>query len=441
MAAGSTRPANECFVSRLKRPVNARGVALEVLLRTEQGGAWADRALTAEASKANLDRRDRAFAAQLAAGTIKAQRVLDAMVLALGKRDPDDLDAETRSIVRLGAYQLVMLDRVPPHAAVSTSVDLANARRGKGGGGLVNALLRRVSEGGREWIDALPDDTIADAALRRSYPDWIAETWEQAFGGEVARALMNAGNETPEVAFRISTLREGAEDRIYADFDRLDVTLGMDEHAPDARVVEGAVDLASLESFQSGDLVPMSRSAQRIAPLLAPEPGMRVLDARAAPGGKSGHIAALLGGGEGLTCVERDESRARQLVETLHRQGVDGHRVMPIDIFSLPAEEQGFDRILVDAPCSGFGTIGSRPDLRWRRTPDDVARLAAMQRGMVDFLMPRLAPGGALVFAVCTLGTVESDSADGYPIDEVLTLRPDEGAGEGFVATRLAATS
>jgi 16S rRNA C967 or C1407 C5-methylase (RsmB/RsmF family) len=114
---------------------------------------------------------------------------------------------------------------------------------------------------------------------------------------------------------------------------------------------------------------------------------------------------------------------------------------MPIDIFNLPAEEQGFDRILVDAPCSGFGTIGSRPDLRWRRTPEDVARLAAMQRGMVDFLVPRLAPGGVLVFAICTLGTTESDSADGYPIDEVLTLRPDEGAGEGFVATRLAATS
>ncbi len=424
-----------------KRPVNARGVALEVLLRTEQGGAWADRALTAEAAKAQLDGRDRGFAAQLAAGTIKAQRLLDAMVHALGARDPAALDAETRSIVRLGAYQLVLLDRVPPHAAVSTSVDLAIARRGKGGGGLVNALLRRVAEGGRAWIDALPDATLQEAALRRSYPDWIAETWGAAFDGEIARGLMDAGNETPEVAFRISTLREGAEERVEGEFARLGVELGLDALAPSARVVEGAVDLAATHAFTAGDLVPMSRSAQRIAPLLGPEPGMRVLDACAAPGGKSGHIAALLGGGDGLVCVERDEARARQLVDALERQGVVGHRVLPIDVFALPPEETGFDRILIDAPCSGLGTIGSRPDLRWRRTPADVERLAALQRGLVDFLVPRLAPGGVLVLAICAVGTAESASAAAYPVEQTLVLRPDLGEGEGFVASRLAATS
>ena len=156
---------------------------------------------------------------------------------------------------------------------------------------------------------------------------------------------------------------------------------------------------------------------------------MRVLDACAAPGGKAGHIADLLGGGSGLTCVERDEARARQLDEALGRLGITGHTLLALDVFQLPADATGFDRILIDAPCTGLGTVGSRPDLRWRREAADVERLAALQRGMVDFLLPRLAPGGRLVLSLCTLGTAEG-ALDG----DRLELRPDQGAGEGFVA-------
>ena len=417
----------------------ARTVALDVLLRQEKEEAWVDRAFSAEAARARLDPRDRGLASQLTNGTVKAQRLLDACVLALADRDPAKLDPTTRCIVRLGAYQLLLLDRIPPHAAVSTAVDLATKRRGKGGAGLVNALLRRVADGGAEWLAALPDETIADAALLRSYPDWIAELWEHAYGLEAAKALMDAGNATPEVAFRVSALRLGADERIAEEFARLDCALRPDDEVPSACVVEGSVDIAATTAFKNGDLIPMSRSAQRIAPFLGPEPGMRVLDACAAPGGKSGHIADLLGGGEGLTCVERDPGRARALAETLARQCVEGCDLLPIDVFQLPPDRTGYDRILVDAPCTGLGTIGSRPDVRWRRQPAEVDSLAALQRGMVDFLVPRLASGGVLVLSLCTLGTVESHSADDHAIDARLELRPDEGSGEGFVAVRLSA--
>ena len=417
----------------------ARTVALDVLLRQEKEAAWVDRAFSAEAARARLDPRDRGLASQLTNGTVKAQRLLDACVLELADRDPAKLDPTTRCIVRLGAYQLLLLDRIPPHAAVSTAVDLATKRRGKGGAGLVNALLRRVADGGREWLEALPDETITDAALLRSYPDWIAELWEQAYGGEAARGLMDAGNATPEVAFRVSALRLGADERIAEEFARLDCALRPDDEVPSACVVEGAVDIAATTAFKNGDLIPMSRSAQRIAPFLGPEPGMRVLDACAAPGGKSGHIADLLGGGQGLTCVERDPGRARALAETLARQGVEGCDLLPIDVFQLPPDRTGYDRILVDAPCTGLGTIGSRPDVRWRRQLAEVESLAALQRGMVDFLVSRLAPGGVLVLSLCTLGTAETHSADDHAIDARLELRPDQGSGEGFVAVRLAA--
>ena len=174
-----------------------------------------------------------------------------------------------------------------------------------------------MAEGGRAWVEALPDETIQDAALVRSYPDWIAELWADAYGPEASRDLMNAGNATPEVAFRVSSLRLGADERVAEEFARLDCALRPDDEVPSACVVEGSVDIAATTAFRNGDLIPMSRSAQRIAPFLGPEPGMRVLDACAAPGGKSGHIADLLGGGRGLTCVERDPGRARALAETL----------------------------------------------------------------------------------------------------------------------------
>ncbi|MGA0122595.1 MAG: transcription antitermination factor NusB, partial [Gaiellales bacterium] len=389
--------------------------------------------------RAGRDGRDRALAARLAAQAVKGRRLLDAAVEALAERDPAGLDPVCRNAVRLGACQLLLLDRVPPHAAVSTAVDLARARRGAGAAGLVNALLRRVAEGGRAWIEALPDATPTEAALRRSYPDWIAAAWWEAYGPDAARALMDAGNAPPELALRINRLREGAEERVEAELTGLGVTLTLDSAAPDARVVEGAVDLAATVAFAAGDLVPMSRSAQRIAPLLVPEPGMRVLDACAAPGGKAGHLAALMGGGAGLVCAERDPGRAGQLADNLARQGVTGHEVVCADALRLDAALTGFDRILVDAPCTGLGTLGSRPDLRWRRSPDDVERLAALQRKMVDGLAGRLAPGGVLVLALCTLGTAETQAADGHPIAERLELRPDLGAGEGFVAVRLSA--
>lgn len=412
---------------------DARTVAMDVLLRVERDGAWVDRALDAELRRADLAPRDRALAVRLAASTIKGRRLLDQAVVSLAGRDPADADLPTAAAVRLGAAQLLLLDRIPPHAAVSTSVDLA-PRRARG---FVNAVLRRVAEGGDAWFAALPDTTPEQAALRRSYPDWIAQTWAEAFELPVAKALMERGNEPAEVAFRIVTARAGAEERVDAEFAALGVALGSDAAVPAARVVDGVVDLAGTRAFADGDLVPMSRSAQRIVPFLGVEPGMRVLDACAAPGGKAGHIAERLGGGEGLVCVERDPGRARLLEEALARQGVSGYDLVVADVRELDDGIGGFDRILVDAPCSGLGTVASRPDLRWNRGPDDVHRLAGIQREMVAALLPRLTPGGRLVLALCTLGTEEERAADGFAVEERLVLRPDLGSGEGFTAVRI----
>lgn len=414
--------------------IESRAVALRVLLRVERDAAWADRALRAELARSALDARDRAFAISLASATIKGLRLLDRVIVDLAERDPADLDPEVRAVLRLGTAQLLLLDRVPPHAAVSTSVELLR-HRGRGVAGLINAVLRRVADGGAAWHAALPDVSVADAALRRSYPDWIAAAWAEAFGLDAARALMDRGNEPAEVALRINELRPGAAERVTAELEAAEATLTADPEAPSARVVHGSVDLAATRAFAAGDLVPMSRSAQRIATFAQIEPGQRVLDACAAPGGKAGHIAALLGGGDDLVCVERDPARARVLAENLERQGVVGHELVVEDVRNLDPGLRGFDRIVLDAPCTGLGTIASRPDLRWRRQPEDVERLAVLQREMLGVLAERLADDGLLVFAICTLGTIEVAVADDQPVHGRLLLRPDRGAGEGFAAT------
>jgi 16S rRNA (cytosine967-C5)-methyltransferase len=412
-----------------------RDVALRVLGRVEEGGAYADRALSAEADAAGLDTRDRALAGRLVAGTVTRRRTLDHVLATLGGRDPARLDPAVRDTLRLGAYQLLYADRIPVHAAVSTSVDLVRRGGRTSAAGLVNAVLRKVAADGRALVDALPDATPQQAALRRSYPDWIAELWWDAYGARTARALMDGGNGTSETVLRINTLREGADERVLYELAAADVGWSTDDEIATAIVLTDPFDVGGSKAFASGDAVPMSRASQRIAPLTGARPGMRVLDACAAPGGKAGHLAALLGAaGRGLVCLERDPRRCSALSEALVRQGATEAEVRCTDA-SAPDDDLGaFDAILVDAPCSGLGVLAGRPDLRWRRTPGDVVVLAAIQRALVEALMPRLASGGVLVYAVCTLVPAENEQVvAGLHVERELRTAPLRD-GDGFYA-------
>lgn len=416
---------------------DARLVALRVLGRVEEGGAWADRALGAEAARAGLDARDRAFASRLALGAVQRRRTLDHVLQELGGRGPADLEPGVRDTLRLGAYQLLYADGVPPHAAVSTSVDLVRAARKPAAAGLVNAVLRKVAADGAALVAALPDGTAAEAALRRSYPDWIAETWVGAYGDADARALMDAGNEPSETALRV---RPGAGERVESELRAAGVPFHGDADVPTALVLDGPCDVAALAAFAAGDAIPMSRASQRIAPLLGVGPGMRVLDACAAPGGKSGQLADLLGAaGAGLVCVERDAGRCAALRDTLDRIGAGAAEVHCGDAAALGPALGPFDAVLLDAPCTGLGVLAGRPDLRWRRTADDVAELAAVQAELLAALAGSLAPGGRLVYAVCTLSPAESEAVTApYAVREELRTWPHRGDGDGFYAALIA---
>jgi 16S rRNA (cytosine967-C5)-methyltransferase len=353
--------------------------------------AYADRALRSAAS--GLDARDRALAQRLAYGAVQRVRTLDHAIAALGRRRVERLDPPVRAALRLGAYQLGFVDGVPRYAAVNESVELVR------GGGLeravpfTNAVLRRLADGLRPLLDGLPEGTAHEAALRHSYPDWVAEVWERDLGLDEAVALMRAQNEPGELVVRL--VRGGVEGR------------------PDPEI-PGAWHVARVDeaALAEGRIRPQSRASQLVGLAVGAREGERTLDLCAAPGGKATMLA-----GE-VVAVDVNEARARELEDTARLLGASNVRVVVADGRALPDELRGFDRALVDAPCSGLGVLDRRPDLRWRAEP-----LPELQLELLRAAAERVRPGGTVVYSVCTVNADESDAvvdASGLEVDPTL---------------------
>ncbi|MGZ8686894.1 MAG: transcription antitermination factor NusB [Gaiellaceae bacterium] len=355
----------------------ARLAAFEVLRRVFEDEAYADRALRAAAER--LDARDAALARRLAYGAVQRARTLDHAIEALGRRPVRRLDAPVRAALRLGTYQLAFLDGVPRYAAVNESVELVRRAGLERAVPFANAVLRRLADGARELVESLPEATPAEAALRHSYPDWVADTWWRDLGADGARALMRAQNEPPETVVRLV---------------RGEIDGTPDADVPGAWHVE-RVDEAALAE---GRVWPQSRGSQLAGLCVGAGAGERVLDLCAAPGGK----ATMLAGA--VVAVEVNEARARELQENVLRLGATGVTVVHADGRDLPAELTGFDRALVDAPCSGLGVLAARPDLRWRSQP-----LPELQLQLLLAAASRVRPGGTIVYSVCTVNADEAE--------------------------------
>jgi 16S rRNA (cytosine967-C5)-methyltransferase len=360
--------------------VTAREAAYQVVLRVFEDDAYADRVLRTAA--AGLDTRDRALAQRLAYGTVQRVRTLDHAITTLGKRPVRKLDPPVRAALRLGAYQLGFTD-VPAHAAVNESVELVRAARLERAVPFTNAVMRRLTAGIEQLLAELPESTPAEAALRHSYPDWVAELWWRELGPEDALALMRAQNEPPERVVRLNRRRSG------------EVEGRPDPDLPDALHVE-RVDEAALAA---GLIWPQSRGSQLAGLAVGSRSGERTLDLCAAPGGKATQLE-----GE-VVAVELHEGRARELEENCRRLGADNVTVVNADATRLPPELAGFDRVLVDAPCSGLGVLAGRPDLRWRARP-----LPELQLELMRVAAERVKPGGTIVYSVCTIHAEENEA-------------------------------
>jgi 16S rRNA (cytosine967-C5)-methyltransferase len=346
----------------------ARRAAYEVVRRVFEEDAYADRALASAVS--SLDARDRALAQRLAYGTVQRTRTLDFGIEHLGKRPVRKLDAPVKAALRLGAYQLVFTDQAE-HAVVDDSVELVRAARLERAVPFTNAVMRRLAHGLNGLVASLPE-----GPLKESYPDWIAETWTRDFGAETALELMRAQNGPPALEVR-------AEEPV-----------GYPTDVPGAYQVD-TVDISRMR--------PMSRASQLAALVLGSQAGERVLDACAAPGGKTSMLR-----GE-VTAVEIHPGRAQALAASV----APNVHVVNADVREL--DEHGFQRALVDAPCSGLGVLARRPDLRWRARP-----LPELQAELLAAAAERTEPGGTIVYSVCTLNADENEAVvDGSGLEVV----------------------
>jgi 16S rRNA (cytosine967-C5)-methyltransferase len=362
----------------------ARRAAYEVVRRVFEQDAYAERAF-ATAARA-LDERDRHLAQRIAFGTVQRARALDYGIETLGRRPVRKLDPPVLAALRIGAYQLAYLDGVPAHAAVSESVELVRRARLERAVPFTNAVLRRLADGLRELLDSLPD-----GPLKLSYPDWIADVWERDLGHEHAIALMHAQNDPSETTVRLVRGEVGGEPTDVPGVLRV------------PRVDDAAL--------KHGRIWPQSRGSALAGLAVGARDGERTLDLCAAPGGKATQLA-----GE-VVAVEKHPGRARELEENVARLGAPNVRVVCADALDLPADLVGFDRALVDAPCSGLGVLNQRPDLRWRAEP-----LPELQLALLRAAAERVKRGGTIVYSVCTMNADENEAivdAAGLSVDDL----------------------
>ena len=414
-----------------------RQVAWQVLSAVA-AGAYADGALERELQRHPLTGQDRALATELAYGAIRQRRLLDAWLDQLGKVPAERQPPKLRWLLHLGLYQLLASDRVPASAAVSTSVELAKrgglARLAPVVNGLLRSFLRQQEAGGSLALSADPALALAQ---RQSLPDWLAQALLTWLPAPQAEAFAVACNQPPSLDLRCNPLR-GSRDQLLADLRAAGVAAEPLASLPQGLVLLGrSGDLRQLPGYAEGRWCVQDRSAQRIAPLLDPQPGERILDACAAPGGKSTHLAELMGDRGEVVALDRSAARLQRVGRNLERLGLtciqtrvgDGThlagRPEPTAADPEPTPSQagdepgasppgpgagddgwwqgGFDRILVDAPCSGLGTLARHADARWRIGPAAIDDLVLLQRQLLEGLAPLLRPGGRLVYATCTV--------------------------------------
>jgi 16S rRNA (cytosine967-C5)-methyltransferase len=372
----------------------ARRVARDALVRVE-AGAYSHVVLPVMLRDTDLSDRDRAHATALVYGALRAQRRLDELLAGVSARPLGELDPEVRASLRLGAEQLVQ--GVAPYAAVDETVAVAPARAR----GYVNGVLRSLARLGPPW----PEPT--DDAVALSYPDWLVARLRHDLGAQDARAALVAANEPPAVTLRPNPTRTTPA-ALRDELEAAGVSVETGALLPEALVVRGVGDPAALPAIREGRATPQDQASQSVVDVLAPGPGDRVLDVAAAPGGKATAAAERVGEGGCVVAMDVHAGRLRLVVDAARRLGLAAVVPVVADGRHPAVRGDAFDRVLVDAPCSGLGVLRRRPESRWRIDPATIGTLPALQLELVTAAAGCVRPGGTLVYSVCTLTDAET---------------------------------
>ncbi|UFJ41986.1 16S rRNA (cytosine(967)-C(5))-methyltransferase RsmB [Brevibacillus humidisoli] len=392
---------------RQPRSATARDVALDVLTKVDEHQSYSNLELKSALTNASLSSPDVGLVTELVYGTTQRRGTIDGVIGRLVKGGIARLQPWVRNLLRMSLYQIRYLDRVPDRAAVHEAVEIAKRRGHKGVASLVNGVLRNVLRRPEVWDEPPRRGTAAEIAWLHSHPEWLVKRWLKQFGEETTRAICESNNQPPLPSLRVNRLRM-ERDQLLSELQR-EFPEAVSSRLSKQGVVLQSGNVAKTDWFASGYCTIQDESSMLVAPALTPRPGMRVLDACAAPGGKTTHIAELMDNqGEIVACDIHPHKR--QLIEqSAERLGVTIIKTLVCDAADLPEQGIGlFDRILLDAPCTGLGVIRRKPDLKWNKKPDDIADIAHLQYHLLTQVAPMLAPGGLLVYSTCTIEPEEN---------------------------------
>jgi 16S rRNA (cytosine967-C5)-methyltransferase len=394
----------------------ARRAAFDILRRVA-GGAFSSVALAAEEPK--LKPADRALTHELVLGALRWQRWLDRIVEHFSKRSVDSLDLPVRIALRLALYQLRFLSRVPASAAVNESVNLVRIAKVSSAAAFVNAVLRRAIREADYDPASEVHDPIEKLAVGTSHPAWLIDRWIKSFGLAEAESFARSNNEIPPTAFRVVHARAN-EDDIVQQLTAAGGSVERSSIADHAFRISGA--LALLRDLSTNGQIYLQDEASQLVPqLLDARPGELVLDLCAAPGGKTTLLAGRANDAAIIIAADRSATRLTTITTTAALHQLNNIKPILLDAGDkLPFAPESFDRILVDAPCSGTGTLRRNPEIRWRLTPDDIPTLAAAQKQFLDNASEMLKPGGRLVYSTCSVEPEENEQV----IEHFLSTHP-----------------
>ena len=432
-----------------------RDAAIDVLLRVFEDRAYLERSLDKTLRRKPLSDRGRRFLAQVAYGVVRHRGLCDHVLVRLCHQPLEELPLPILTILRMGIFQALFCRQVTFPAMVHTSVDLAKRRGHAGTARLVNAVLRKAPHSIEEVRLPSREKNVASfLAVRYSAPDWLVKLWIDDFGEEEAESLLAASCEEAPACLRVNTLKTN-ETALLENLQRSGVAVKKCTEIPGELTLEAIGPALKSKWFQRGHFLFQDPASMLPPLLLEPQPGERVLDLCAAPGGKTTHMAQLMGDDGMVVAADRPWGRLGPLAENVARLETGCVRMVCAD-GTAPPFSGGFDRVLVDAPCSGLGTLRRHPDLKWRMNPEAIARLAEQQRALLRSALHLCKPGGVLVYSVCTftrqetLDVVEPMAAEGLGrledgpeyLDQwkmsagQYRILPSERALDGFFLTR-----
>ena len=396
---------------------SARETALRVLISCRTNGAWADAALKAQLARDGLDRADAALCSRIVYGVLQNQLLLDHYISAYCSQRPDHLQPPLLDILRVGAYQILFLDKIPDSAAVNTSVELAKLFKRGQASGLVNAVLRKISQN-KQALPAIPDrDPVRYLSIRYSHPRWLVKRLMALLGREETEAFLAADNGVAPLTVQMNPLKTTVE-ALTADLEGVGVSAKPHPWVPGCLELSGTGDLTALPAFREGKFLVQDPAARLVSLIAGVTPGQKVLDVCAAPGGKSFSCAFAMEDRGVILACDLHENKLKRVREGAARLGLTCVGTAAADgrVFR-PEWEASFDTVLVDAPCSGLGIIRKKPDARYKKV-DDLFALPVIQNDILSNAARYVRPGGVLVYSTCTILPEENgEVTDGFLAD------------------------